>query len=127
MAARILVVEDSRIMRQMVRAALAEDDYDVHEREDGRQGLEAISTVVPDLVITDVNMPEMDGLALVRAIRQLPAFRFTPVLVLTTESADDMKHSGRAAGATGWIVKPFDPDQLRAVVARVLDARLARR
>jgi two-component system chemotaxis response regulator CheY len=126
MAARILVVEDSRIMRQMVRAALSDDDYEVHEREDGRQGLEAVSTVAPDLVITDVNMPEMDGLALVRAVRQLPSFRFTPVIVLTTESADDMKQSGRAAGATGWIVKPFDPDQLRDVVARVLDARLSR-
>ena len=127
MAARILVVEDSRIMRQMVRAALSDDDYEVHEREDGRQGLEAVSTLAPDLVITDVNMPEMDGLALVRAVRQLPSFRVTPVIVLTTESADDMKQSGRAAGATGWIVKPFDPGQLRDVVTRVLEARLSRR
>lgn len=127
MAARILVVEDSRIMRQMVRDALAADDYEIHEREDGRQGLDAVSTVAPDLIITDVNMPEMDGLALVRAVRQLPAFRFTPVIVLTTESAEDMKQSGRAAGATGWIVKPFVPEQLREVVARVLDARLIRR
>jgi two-component system chemotaxis response regulator CheY len=127
MSARILVVEDSRVMRQMVRTALEPDGYDLHEREDGRQALDAIPTVAPALVITDVNMPEMDGLSLLRAIRTLAPFRFTPVLVLTTESEDHMKRAGRAAGATGWIVKPFDPVQLREVVARVLGARAARR
>ena len=127
MSARILVVEDSRVMRHMVRTALEPDGYDLHEREDGRQALDAIPSVAPALVITDVNMPEMDGLSLVRAIRTLASFRFIPVLVLTTESGDDMKREGRAAGATGWIVKPFDPNQLREVVARVLRARAARR
>jgi two-component system chemotaxis response regulator CheY len=127
MSARILIVEDSRIMRQMVRTALEPDGYDLHERENGQQGLDAIATVAPELVITDVNMPQMDGLSLVRAIRTLAPFRFTPVLVLTTESGDDMKQAGRAAGATGWVVKPFDPEQLREVVARVLGARVGRR
>ena len=123
MSAKILIVEDSRSMRRIVRSALESDGYQVAESEDGRQALNALREVAPHLIITDINMPEVDGISLVREIRRLPSFRFTPVLILTTESGDDMKESGRAAGATGWIVKPFDPDQLRQVVAHVLKAR----
>jgi two-component system chemotaxis response regulator CheY len=124
MSTRILIVEDSRVVRRMVREALTTDGYELTESEDGRQGLEQVDAVAPDLVITDVNMPYMDGIALTRAIRARPACRFTPVLILTTESGEEMKRAGRAAGATGWIVKPFDPGALRDVVARVLRARV---
>jgi two-component system chemotaxis response regulator CheY len=82
-----------------------------------------VEIALPDLVITDVNMPEMDGLALVRALREQARYRFTPILVLTTEGGDAMKQQGRAAGATGWLVKPFDPNQLRQVVRRVMRSR----
>ena len=110
-------------MRNLVRTVLEEDGYDVHESADGRQALDALHSISPDLVITDINMPEMDGITLLREIRKLPALRRTPVLILTTESDDEVKASARAAGATGWIGKPFDPDQLRQVVARVLERR----
>jgi len=123
MSAKILIVEDSRSMRRIVRSALESEGYQVAESEDGRPALNALREVAPHLIITDINMPEVDGISLVREIRRLPSFRFTPVLILTTESGDDMKENGRAAGATGWIVKPFDPDQLRQVVAHVLKAR----
>jgi two-component system chemotaxis response regulator CheY len=121
--ARILVVEDSRSVRSLIRDALEMDGHDVAESDDGRQGLAAVEAVAPDLVLTDVNMPEMDGISLTRAIRALPRFRFTPILILTTESGDEMKRAGRAAGATGWIVKPFDFHELRAIVSRLLAPR----
>jgi two-component system, chemotaxis family, chemotaxis protein CheY len=120
---KILVVEDSPSMRNLVREVLDRDGYEVTESRNGREALDVLDRVAPDLVITDVNMPELDGLALLRRIRGLPSFRFTPVLILTSESAVDMRESGRAAGATGWLVKPFDPDQLRLVVAQVLGTR----
>lgn len=107
-------------MRTLVRSALERDGYEVRESADGRQALAALHSTAPDLVITDINMPEMDGITLVREIRKLPAFGRTPVLILTTESDDDVKARARAAGATGWIGKPFHPDQLRQVVAHVL-------
>jgi two-component system chemotaxis response regulator CheY len=120
MSARVLIVDDSRSMRQMVRAALEAGGHVVTEGEHGRAALAALETQRVDLVITDVNMPEMDGLTLTTEIRRLERYRFTPILVLTTESGDDMKQRGRAAGATGWLVKPFEPAQLRRVVDRVL-------
>ena len=123
MTSKILIVEDSPSMRNLVREALDPDGYEVTESRNGREALDVLDRVAPDLVITDVNMPELDGLALLRRIRSLPSFRFTPVLILTSESAADMKENGRAAGATGWLVKPFDPDQLRLVVAQVLGTR----
>jgi two-component system chemotaxis response regulator CheY len=116
----VFVVEDSRTMRTLVRSALERDGYEVRESADGRQALAALHTTAPDLVITDINMPEMDGITLVREIRKLPALGRTPVLILTTESDDEVKARARAAGATGWIGKPFHPDQLRQVVAHVL-------
>jgi two-component system chemotaxis response regulator CheY len=116
----ILVADDSRTVRTMVRGALEADNYHLVEVPDGRAALEAASTMDADLVITDVNMPEMDGLTLVKELRARPAYRFTPILVLTTESGDDMKQRGREAGATGWLVKPFDAQRLRQTVSTVL-------
>ena len=120
MGARVLIVDDSRSMRQLVRSALEAGGHEVHEGEHGRAALAVLQRQQVDLVVTDVNMPEMDGLALTRAIRQRPTHRFTPILILTTEHTDEMKQRGRAAGATGWLVKPFNPAQLRQIVERVL-------
>ncbi len=120
MSATVLIVEDSRTMRSLVRVMLEPDGYTVRESADGRQALADLQTLSPDLVITDINMPEMDGLTLVRELRQVPALRTTPVLILTTESDDDLKAEARAAGANGWIRKPVHPEQLRRVVAQVL-------
>jgi len=122
--AKILIVEDSPSMRSLVRETLQDEGYEVIESVDGRHALGLLESMIPDLIITDINMPNLDGLALLREIRRLPSLRFTPVLVLTSESATDLKESGRAAGATGWLVKPFDPDQLRRVVAQVLGPRV---
>ena len=93
------------------------------EAKDGADALAAVETIRADMVITDVNMPEMDGLRLVRALRELRQYRFTPILVLTTESGADIKQRGREAGASGWLVKPFDPEQLRQTVQQVLRRR----
>lgn len=125
MPATVLIVDDSRTMRSMVRATLEADRHTVVEAPDGRAALTAVDQldVPPDLVITDVNMPEMDGLSLVRALRECSRHRFTPILVLTTESGENIKQRGREAGATGWLVKPFNPDQLLQVVHRVLRGR----
>lgn len=123
MTPRILIVEDSPSMRSIVRATLDLDGYEVIESADGRQALALLGQVAPHLIITDLNMPQLDGLTLLREIRSLPSFRFTPVLILTTESGADVKESARAAGATGWLVKPLDPDQLRRMVAQVLGTR----
>ena len=120
MTARILIVDDSRSLRRMVYAALAQDDYEIHEGQDAEQALAVAQASPPDLVITDINMPGMDGLSLIRSLRALPEFRFTPVLVLTTEWGEEMKRRGLAAGATGWIVKPFNPEQLRRLVGQFL-------
>jgi two-component system chemotaxis response regulator CheY len=120
MASTILIVDDSPTMRSMVRGALEADHHQVVEATDGLSALEALETTRADLVITDVNMPEMDGLAFVRALRGRPRHRFTPALVLTTEDSVEMKRRGREAGATGWLVKPFDPNLLRQTVQHVL-------
>jgi two-component system chemotaxis response regulator CheY len=123
MAATILIADDSRMVRTMVRGALEADQHRVVDVADGRAALAALETATADLVITDVNMPEMDGLTLVRSIRSDVRFRFTPILVLTTENSDAMKQRGREAGATGWLVKPFDADRLRQTVVHVLKRR----
>ncbi len=123
MRARILVVDDSPSMRTVIRAVLEDDGYEVAASEDGEEALASFQATTPDLVITDIYMSRMDGLTLVRGIRALPACRFLPILVLTTEAGEEMKQRGRAAGATGWIVKPFEPDQLREVVGRLLRLR----
>jgi len=126
MTAKILTVDDSCSMRQMVRTALQADGYEVTEAENGEAALAALDVEAPDLVITDLYMPTMDGLTLLRAIRERPQYKFTPVLLLTTEHGEEMKQRGRASGATGWLVKPFQPEQLRQVVARVLGAARVR-
>ena len=117
----ILVVDDSLSMRHMVSLTLTEANYNVIVAEDGEKGLEKVKENNFDLVITDVNMPVMDGLTLIKHIRELVDYRFTPLLVLTTESSSEKKAEGKAAGATGWIVKPFDPDKLLRLVSRVIN------
>jgi two-component system chemotaxis response regulator CheY len=119
--ARILAVDDSASMRQMVDLTLKSAGHEVVSAVDGVDGLQKASTGLPvDLVITDVNMPNMDGITLVRELRRLPQYRGVPLLVLTTEAGAERKQEGRAAGATGWIVKPFDPAGLLATVDKVL-------
>ena len=94
--------------------------FDVLEAEDGEEAFDVAQREQVELVLTDVNMPRMDGITLIGKLRELPAYRFTPILTLTTESSEEKKAQGRAAGATGWIVKPFDPDTLVSVVQRLL-------
>jgi two-component system, chemotaxis family, chemotaxis protein CheY len=116
----ILAVDDSASMRQMVRYTLEGAGYKVIQAADGVEALELAKSRPADLVLTDVNMPRMDGLTLVRELRSLQSYKFTPMLVLTTESGQETKQRGKQAGATGWIVKPFNPEQLLATIARVL-------
>ena len=120
MSARILVVDDSASMRQMVAFALSSAGYAVDEAEDGQVALGRAQGQRFNAVVTDVNRPNMDGIALIRALRGLPDYKFTPLLMLTTESAADKKAEGKAAGATGWLVKPFNPEQLVATIQKVL-------
>lgn len=118
--ARILAVDDSAAMRQMVGITLTGAGHEVQQASDGREALAIAERQKFDLVITDVNMPVMDGLTLVRHLRNLPSYRGVPLLVLTTEATTERKLEGKAAGATGWLVKPFNPDRLLATVAKVL-------
>lgn len=119
--AKLLIVDDSTMLRDMLNYALNEGGYsDVTEAIDGVDGLAKAKAANHDLIITDVNMPNMDGLTLITELRKLPAYSKKPILVLTTERSDEMKTKGKAAGATGWIVKPFVPDQLLKAVNIVL-------
>ena len=120
MAKTILVVDDSASLRQVVGIALKTAGYDVVEGCDGKDGLAKLDGRKVHLIISDVNMPNMDGITLTQNLRQLPQFKTTPIILLTTESDPAKKAAGKAAGATGWIVKPFQQDQLLAVVAKVL-------
>lgn len=121
MGKSIMTVDDSASIRQMVSFTLKEAGYDVIEAVDGKDALAKLSGAAPvHMVITDLNMPNLDGIGLIRELRSSPAHKFTPVIMLTTESQDGKKQEGKAAGATGWIVKPFKPDQLLAVVKKVL-------
>ncbi|CAO3353850.1 two-component system chemotaxis response regulator CheY [Azospirillum melinis] len=119
MKKKVMTVDDSRTMRDMVSFTLRGAGYDVVEAADGQQAMSAIATNKVDLVITDLNMPVMDGLTLIRKLRAIPAHRTLPILMLTTEADESKKAEGRAAGATGWIVKPFNPDKLVSVVQKV--------
>ncbi|GLQ06963.1 response regulator [Sneathiella chinensis] len=119
MSKRVLAVDDSKTMRDMVSFTLKGAGYEVVEAEDGRHALDTLGSGVIDLVITDINMPNMNGIELVKALRSNPTHRSTPILVLTTESDDSKKNEGRNAGATGWIVKPFEPEKLLKVVQKV--------
>ena len=118
--ASILAVDDSASMRQMVTFTLKGAGYDVTEAKDGQEALNIAKSNKFSLVITDVNMPNMDGITLTKELRGLPSYKFTPILTLTTESSADKKGAGKSAGATGWIVKPFNPDQLLSTVKKVL-------
>lgn len=120
MGKSILAVDDSISLRQMVLFTLKGAGYEVAEAADGQEGLEKAKSQKADLVITDQNMPRMDGLTLVKSLRSLDQYKTTPILILTTESSDSMKARGKAAGATGWIVKPFDPEKLLEVVRKVI-------
>jgi two-component system chemotaxis response regulator CheY len=116
----ILAVDDSPSMREMVALALKSAGFTVTSAIDGEDALKTARTKAFDLILSDVNMPKMDGISLIKALREEPAYRHTPILMLTTESSAERKREGKAAGATGWIVKPFDPDQLVATMQRVL-------
>jgi len=118
--AKVLVVDDSNSIRDMVSFTLKSAGYDTVEAKDGVEGLTKAKSSDFDLVISDVNMPNMDGINLCQELRKLPTFKFTPILMLTTESSGDMKSKGKAAGATGWLVKPFNPDKLLATIKRVV-------
>lgn len=120
MAKTIMTVDDSASIRQMVVFTLKQEGYDVLEAVDGREALSKLSNANLDLIITDLNMPNMDGIGLIRAVRADVARRLLPIVMLTTESQEGRKQEGKQAGATGWIVKPFRPEQLVAVVKRVL-------
>ncbi|MBU7572964.1 MAG: response regulator [Hydrogenophaga sp.] len=116
----ILAVDDSASMRKMVSFTLTGAGYHVVEAVDGQDAWEKAQTHSIDLVLTDQNMPNMDGLGLTRKLREHPKFKSVPILILTTESSDQMKQLGRAAGATGWLVKPFDPGRLIEVIQKVI-------
>lgn len=117
---RILLVDDSVSMREMVGFTLKGAGYAVSQAEDGVEALKFAQGNTVDLVITDINMPNMDGITLIKELRGLPAYKFIPILTLTTENSAEKKQLGKIAGATGWIVKPFDPDHLLSTVKRVL-------
>jgi two-component system chemotaxis response regulator CheY len=116
----ILAVDDSASMRQMVSFTLKSAGYNVVEAVDGQDAWEKAGGRSFDLVLTDQNMPRMDGISLTKKLRELHQFKGTPILILTTESSDQMKQSGRAAGATGWLVKPFDPNKLIEVIQKLI-------
>ena len=120
MAKTILAVDDSASIRQMVSFTLKSAGYEVVEAVDGQDGLDKAKSRPVNLILTDQNMPRMDGLSLIKSLRALPQYATTPILMLTTESSDAMKMQGRAAGATGWLVKPFDPQKLIEVVRKVI-------
>jgi len=119
--AKIMTVDDSVSLRRLVASALKSAGHDVSEADSGQSALNVAQTTTFDLVISDLNMPGMDGLTLVGQLRKLPAYRSTPILILTTEMDPTKKQAAKAAGATGWLVKPFDPSQLLATIRKVLD------
>ena len=121
MAKCVLVVDDSETVRQVLQLTLSNAGFDVIEAEDGDDALNKLSSApVVDMLITDLNMPNMDGLELIKKIREDKKYRFTPIVMLTTESSEEKKRAGREAGASGWIVKPFKPEQLLKVVKMIL-------
>ena len=119
MSKRILTIDDSKTMRDMLMLTLAEAGFDVLQAVDGQDGLDVLVNEQVDVVITDINMPRMDGYEVIRQLRRNPNHKTTPILVLTTESETEKKNLAREAGATGWMVKPFDPDRLIATVRKV--------
>ncbi|NGM47152.1 response regulator [Rhodobacter sp. SGA-6-6] len=123
MTIRVLAIDDSRTIRNLVRKAMEEAGFACTTADDGVQGVERFAEVDPDVVITDINMPRLDGFGVIDAIRGGGGNRTVPILVLTTESAEELKARARRAGATGWIVKPFEDTAIVSVVRRVTGAR----
>lgn len=119
MKTRILAIDDSRTIRELLRNALEGSGFEYHSANDGEEGVEKYADVTPDVVITDINMPKLDGFGVIEKLRGPDTRSAIPILVLTTESAPEMKARARAAGATGWIVKPFDDQSLISVLRRV--------
>lgn len=120
MAKTILTVDDSASMRSMLEFTLTEAGFSVVSAEDGEDGITKLDGTTIDMIITDLNMPKMDGIEFIKKARAMSAYKFTPIVMLTTESEAAKKQEGKAAGANGWIVKPFNPDKLIAVVNRVI-------
>ena len=120
MAKTILIVDDSISLRQVVSIALTNAGYEVIEACDGKDALAKLTGQKVHLMISDVNMPNMDGISFLKAVRQLPNYRFTPVIMLTTEAGEEKKKEGQAAGARAWVVKPFRPEQLLQAVAKLI-------
>jgi two-component system chemotaxis response regulator CheY len=120
MAKTILAIDDSASIRQMVAFTLKSSGYEVVDAVDGMDGLDKAKAKSFNLILTDQNMPRMDGLTLIKNLRAMPQYKAVPILMLTTESSDAMKQQGRSAGATGWLVKPFDPQKLIEVVKKVI-------
>jgi two-component system, chemotaxis family, chemotaxis protein CheY len=119
MSKHILIVDDSTSIRQMVEVTLKTAGYQVTAAKDGQEGFNICKGKPFDMIITDQNMPNMDGLTMIKSVRSLGSHARTPIIVLTTEAGDDMKAKGKAAGATGWMVKPFDPTKLLDIVKKV--------
>ena len=117
---QVLVVDDSPSIRELLSSILKKSGFDVTSASDRKEGLSTAKEGNYNLVITDVNMPEMDGIELVGHLRKLPEYSFKPILIVTTEFSQEMKQKGKAAGATGWMVKPFDPDKLIEVISRLI-------
>ena len=119
MSLNVVAVDDSRTMREMIRFTLNQAGFEIHLAEDGLDGLKVLEEQSPDVIITDINMPNLDGFGFIDAVRQREDTGAVPILVLTTESSAELKARARAAGATGWIVKPFDPDKLIGAIQKV--------
>ena len=122
MTLSVLAVDDSRTIRDMVKLTLVQAGFEAQTADDGLHGLEVLAGMRPDAIITDINMPRMDGFGFIDAVRQQEEYRAIPILVLSTESAADLKARARTAGATGWIVKPFDPEKLVKAIEMVAGA-----
>ncbi len=119
MSLNVFAVDDSRTMREMIKYTLVQAGFQCHLAEDGQHGLEVLETISPDVIITDINMPRLDGFGFIDAVRGQSEKKSVPILVLTTESSQELKARAREAGATGWIVKPFDPEKLVRAIRMV--------
>ncbi|PLX81110.1 MAG: two-component system response regulator [Desulfuromonas sp.] len=120
MARKILAVDDSPTVRQLLRLTLSEAGYEVYEAQDGGEALNMVREQQFDMLVTDLNMPQIDGIELIEQVRKIPGNRFMPIIMLTTETNDGIKQRGKLAGASGWIVKPFRPEQVLGVVRMVM-------
>ena len=120
MGKKIMTVEDSNSLREMIAFVLKEAGYEVFEAADGRQALATLKTISVDMVVTDLNMPNMNGIELTSSLRATKAYKFTPIVFLTTESQIQKMEAAKKAGASGWIVKPFKPEKLLKVIKKVL-------